>query len=99
MKFSHIDYVNGLCTHREFYAQFLTPAVFSLVRQFIGAEKILRSTDEHFNDIPLKTWDLIANSYAHMLKTDYNSLCQRVCLLKEAAQQIRENGSQQNDTI
>jgi hypothetical protein len=57
--FSHADYMAGRVTFREYYEQFITPAVTHLVLWGIGRQAILASTDEHFNDIPLNKWDLL----------------------------------------
>lgn len=87
------EYLDGACTHREYYAQFVTAQILNIVAARIGTTDIQNSTNEHFNDIPLKQWDnlpiLIPN---HLLKQtgEQNTLATKVCIAKEAAQQIRE---------
>lgn len=54
------DYLNGKATHREYYGQFVNESVKSKVLKTIGKDKLLASTDEHLNDIPMKKWDSIA---------------------------------------
>jgi hypothetical protein len=54
------QYLNGDITHREYYAQFITPEMVTDVRQGIGEELILASTDEHMNDIRLSLWDRLS---------------------------------------
>ena len=51
------DYLAHRCTHREYYAQFVNESTRLSVRACIGVERLLASTDEHFNDIPLHEWD------------------------------------------
>lgn len=88
------DYLNGKCTHREYYDQFVTPGTRYMVATFIGKERITTSTDEHFNDIPLITWDALVSKApgSELFKKagDFYTQAGGVCLLKEAAQQIRD---------
>ena len=53
------NYLDGDCTHGQFYAQFVTPEHKLKVIQHVGLSTLLASTDEHLNDIPLKIWDQI----------------------------------------
>ena len=90
------DYVLGRCSHREYYAQFVNESVKNAVLRFIGKELIMNSKDEHFNDIPLKKWDDISTQDFDLAITftkvgDGFSLAGKVCVLKEAAKQIKEN--------
>lgn len=55
-----VDYMNGLASHREFFSQFVNVGVKAKVLECIGAEALLKSTDEHLNDIPMKKWDSMA---------------------------------------
>lgn len=85
--------------YRAYYAQFVTPAHFARIERGIGIQAVKASTDEHFNDIPLKLWDKLAvpvpAESARLMKEalDYPTLCGAVCILKEAAQQIREQAA------
>ena len=54
------DYMNGLASHREFFSQFVNAGVKAKVLECIGSEALLKSTDEHLNDIPMKKWDSMA---------------------------------------
>lgn len=65
MKYNRQDYMNKKCTHDEYYSQFVNDGVLNTVNMFIGSDKIKRSTDEHFNDIPLNKWDAMADSLRH----------------------------------
>ena len=92
------QYLNGECSHREYYSQFVGESIIKLVENGIGIKTILASTDPHLNDIPLKKWDVLAEHFKYMhlkLKEagDYLTLAGSVCILKEAAKQIRNNFS------
>jgi hypothetical protein len=80
--------------HREYYAQFVTPAHFARLKAI--TDRIKASKDPYFNDIDLKVWDKLSlpipmesNTLLHKCG-DYPTLCGAVCILKEAAQQIKE---------
>lgn len=77
------QYMNKECTHREFYGQHMTLPIINMVVRAIGKDRLLRSTDEHLNDIPLKEWDNL-----HPLLG--GSLSDSVCFAKEAARQWLE---------
>ncbi len=82
--------------HRAYYAQYVTPPVLYLVAQVIGERTIRASECPHFNDIPLRRWVALVScspsSIVPLLGSngDWLSLGIGVCILKEAAQQIRE---------
>jgi hypothetical protein len=90
------QYMDHSVSHQEYYSQFVTPAILSLVRSAIGKKNIKTSTDEHFNDIPLHRWDLLA-SYPVMMAAskplkecgDGFSLSGVVCIAKAAARIIK----------
>ena len=85
---------NAGAAHRKYFGQFATPETIHQVITTIGQARILASTCRHFNDIPLKEWDILA----HMLPGtegftragDYYTLGNGVCLAKEAARQWKE---------
>lgn len=86
--------------HRAYYAQFVTPAHLRRLAGHAGmVGRIKASQDPHFNDIPLSVWDVLAvpvpAESAILLKEcgDYPTLAGAVCILKEAAQQIREGSA------
>jgi hypothetical protein len=82
-------YMNNEILHEEYY---------SWLANFIGAdrkslpvsdERLLQSTDEHLNDIPLKRWDSMDYSIrklAYAKKLPW-SLADTVCTLKAIARQ------------
>ena len=80
--------------HRAYYAQFVTPAHFSRLKSL--TDRIKCSRDPHFNDIELRIWDRLAvpvpAESARIMGEcgDFPTLAGAVCILKEAAQQIRE---------
>lgn len=84
--------------HRRYYAQFVTPQVKALVLRYIGKERLLKSTDPHFNDIPLKVWDAMHTpKWPFPIKAkmdaagDWITMAGATCILKEAARQIVED--------
>lgn len=93
--FTRKQYMAGECTHRQYYAQFVSPYVIAAVSQAIGKRRILQSTNEHFNDIPLREWDCIGKGFvmAQSFEAcgDFATLAGLVCIAKEAAQQIKES--------
>lgn len=94
------DYINKKNTHREYYAQFVNEYVKHIVYCGIGADRLIKSTDPHFNDIYLSTWDKLCPYIKGMVarknvevaayKKPACSLSDCVCVLKEAARQIVE---------
>lgn len=99
MKYTRKQYMTKECTHREYYGQFVDSSLRHTVESIIGLDKIIQSNDEHFNDIPLKRWDNMAelirlhcgSSIAQANGTGGISLSDCVCTAKEAAKQIKEN--------
>jgi hypothetical protein len=89
----------GAKLHRAYYGQFVTDKVRDVVLRCIGADVIKASTDPDLNDIPLAKWDCMVTcrmmpaSVAVALKDAGDSLTlgSGVCILKEAARQIRED--------
>jgi hypothetical protein len=86
MPYSRKDYMDGVCTHRQYYAQFVTDGVKAMVARAISIQVLVASTDPHLNDIQLSRWDRLATG----VRADDNSLASRVCVLKEAARQLIE---------
>lgn len=84
-EFTRKDRLENKCTHREYYAQFVTDRIKSLVKSQFG-EQLFNSTDPHLNDIPLSKWDNLSGT---VLRSGF-SLSDCVCTLKEAAKQIIE---------
>lgn len=80
--------------HRTYYAQFVSARTITHVVQRVGPNVLRASTDEHFNDIPLRIWDVVARGLpiAAPFETfgDYATLGGLVCVAKEAARQWRE---------
>lgn len=86
--------------HRAYYAQFVTPAHFARLERLVGMiDRIKASQDPYFNNILLSTWDTLAVPVpAESTKRlrdcgDYPTLAGAVCILKEAASQIREGSA------
>lgn len=91
--FTRKQYLNKECSHREFYAQFVNDRVKARVLVLIGRDRILESTDEHMNDIPLREWDRlgpVGTLREWEAVGDYPTMAGRTCIYKEAAKQIKE---------
>lgn len=103
-KYSREDYMAKRCTHREYYGQFVTPAIKQMVISRFGIPTLLRSTDKHLNDIPLHQWDALAGCRmrgSELIGTptpriEDGSLSSTVCTFKEAAKQIIEEEKELN---
>lgn len=100
---SHQEYIRtkkGDNAHRRYYAQFVTGEVKQVVLKYIGKDRLLNSTDPHFNDIGLWNWDRIMLPFGTVGKLkecgDYLTPAVKVCILKEAARQIVEAESESN---
>jgi len=92
------QHLKGECTHREYYAQFVTKDVIQYVVDHIGKDRILSSKDPvRFNDIPLIHWDMRrpAFGFAEKMKAagDSLTLAGKNCILKEAAKQFYESSN------
>lgn len=91
---SRKEYLAKQCTHAEYYGQFVDSGIKARVTNSIGMDRLLKSTDKHLNDIPLKEWDrLIPIFPAHIGQAmrdagDYPTLAGAVCIAKEAARQL-----------
>jgi len=83
------------CSHEEYYQQFVTPEINRIVKDRIGMEAILKSSDAHLNDIALKKWDVAAMAAMQWLRDpmhkagDTLSLAGAVCVLKQAAKNFK----------
>lgn len=84
-----------MAIHRKYYAQFVTLRTIKAVRDSIGDDRLLASTDPHLNDIPLAEWDKLTNILPinNCFKDvgDYATLGNLVCIAKEAARQWIES--------
>jgi hypothetical protein len=80
--------------HREYYAQFVNEDTKNSVLRGIGKQALLKSTDEHLNDIKLYKWDSLYIEYNRdVFKTcdTYGmTMATWVCIAKEAGRQIIE---------
>jgi hypothetical protein len=100
MTYTRNDYLKNRCTHRQYYAQFVTEEMKSRLVRYLGLDTLLESKDEHLNDIPLRMWDLfIAGPLAIPLKSvgDCSTMAGNVCIAKEAARQIIEEHQIKDD--
>lgn len=94
--FTRKDYMTDKCTHAEYYGQLVTQGMKDHITRAIP-QSLARSTDPHFNDISLATWDRIGSMY-HGLGPEFKKLgdfmssAGLVCVLKEAARQVKDPG-------
>jgi hypothetical protein len=58
--FTQKDYKSNKCSLSEFLDQFVDDTTVEIVRVGIGQRVIEKSKDKNFNDIDLRSWDLIA---------------------------------------
>lgn len=89
------QHMDGECSHRTYYAQFVTPGVLDAVRRHFTVERLMRCSDQdYFNTIPLIQWDRLAHAVprTQMMRDAGEgwSLGSAVCILKEAGRQLVE---------
>lgn len=84
------DYLTGKCSHSDYHGQAVTERIIKIVVSIIGKDNILRSTDEHFNDIPLRSWEAFHGVLRNNCLQD-NSIAASVCIAKEAARRFKRN--------
>lgn len=97
VKWTRSEYLDKVCTHREYWAQFVTPYIKRLVETRFGS-RLLSSRDPHFNDIPLDEWDRINTPSLFAIDENgdgkrFYSLSNGTCIMKEAATQIVEEAA------
>lgn len=97
--FTHNDYLDGKCTHREYYAQFVTESTKAAVASAVDIKKLavdLANGDTHLNErySCVKVWDKLLTPY-HLkrdeirdIKNNRVSQADLVCVAKEAAKQL-----------
>lgn len=101
MSFTREDYLNNVCTHDQYYDQFVNTHVRYLVAGSIGRLAIANSTDANFNDIDLSNWDALGTLIVGVVGRkkfhdlgDAPTLGGIVCIAKAAARQIRNEAKQ-----
>lgn len=99
--FTRQDYLDKKCSHREYYGQMVRHITKDMIGNHIGLLELLKCSSEFFNEIPLKRWDNLAPLLWVNFKKygDVDTLCGRVCILKEAARQIVEDYIRQEKNI
>lgn len=90
------EYMNGECSHHDYYAQFCDDTTKNALLSRISKDRILNSTDEHLNDIPLKEWGALPlySSTASKIREASGSgpaLSDSVCVYKTQAKLIQMN--------
>ena len=88
--------MDGEFTHREYNAQFVTDGIKSVVKSRFGLKRLKETSDQkNLNSIPLKEWDdtpIFGVSAKLREAGDYLTAAGKVCILKEAARQLIEQG-------
>lgn len=90
------QYLNGECTHREFYGAVVKDAGIRYTPEDFIVQRAMESKDGHYNDIPLTAWDAEAAvarpAISRALKAhgDFWSLAGGLCVVKEAVRQVIE---------
>lgn len=77
------DLRDKVCSHDEYYKQFVNQAIINYVGRIIGIEIIKNSTDEHFNDIPLVRWDALNVGIQQLLDKDFYKKCHNITYAEE----------------
>ena len=94
MKYTRKQYMENVCTHDQYYSQFVSKTMTRHVIATIGKQRILNSKDENFNDIPLIEWDNLSfyvNGEKMRWAGESPSLCAKVCIAKQAAKHIKNS--------
>lgn len=84
---------------RSYYGQFVNQRTIGHVVRIIGADKIMKSTDRAFNDIPMQFWDRATATGTLPVEGkiaefgDYWTPAGLTCVAKEAAMQYKETNA------
>ena len=105
IEYTREQYMAKECTHDQYYGQFVTPALRSIVIARIGKQRMIDSKDKYFNDISLKEWDnmkdivrmsIDAKKFMRLTWPKYEgkgilwSTSDAVCIAKQVARMVRE---------
>lgn len=97
--FSRQQYLNRECTHDEYYAQMVTPAIKNAVAARFRIERLYAGRDNHFNNIHLSRCDSIFIPRRISLPPGESfTSAVAVCILKEAARQLVVEYMEKNAT-
>ena len=83
------DYMSGKCSFHEYYLAIAKTAGISRAPKHI-MERVRKSTDEHYNDIPLGVWNSLSfSNYRKAFEAhgDFPSMAGLVCLWKTVARE------------
>lgn len=82
--------------HRNYYGQFVNERTVAHVVRCVGVDRIKKSTDRAFNDIPMRFWDWATETGTLPVEgkiadfDDYWTKAGLTCVAKEAAMQYKE---------
>lgn len=88
------EYLDGKISHMDFYLWLADRIGIDYTYLLVELEVLKRSSDKHFNDIPLKWWDsedAIVRSKASRAGMKQWSLSDTVCVLKTVARRLVDN--------
>ena len=70
--FTRAQYLNNECTHEQYYTQFVTPHIISVVKDNIGINIIKKALqeNENLNSIPLTRWDAVSMAIRNSATAD-----------------------------
>lgn len=92
--FTRSQYLNGECSHSEYYSQFVNNSVLGAVKSRFTTEQLQKAfeQDPHLNTIPLQQWDSLGYSIELFINFkqpgDIKTLAGLVCVAKQAAKQL-----------
>lgn len=88
--FSRKQYVNGDCSHQQYYGQLVNDRTIRVVVSRLGKNRLMSG-----QKIPLAEWDrfscILPLALPFGALGDYPTLCGWVCVAKEAARQFVES--------
>lgn len=95
VKFTRKQYLQGACSHQDYYMQFATPAVIARVKSKVDLIVLLSSKEDGFRDVySLPFWDnaigTISRDVGEMMREagDHPTLAGSVCLAKAVARSL-----------
>ena len=88
MKVERKRYLDGDITHADYYLWLADGLSITEQMLPVPISRIKASTDEHFNDIPLRRWDAMDSYVRQQAHGLHWSLSDTVCTLKAVARRV-----------
>jgi hypothetical protein len=93
--FTRQQYLNGECSHQEYYVQYVNRQVWHLIANAFPVDKLraAHAVDKNFHTIELSYWDQLACFIQPNLDLlnklgESDTLSWRVCVLKHCAKEF-----------